>query len=85
MIMSERNTDSSTGGGGTSRVADQDQHERDKDEFEAATSYQPNTNQARDEPLPASDHDDGRQEMARRHDEPGDDRPSPHSRDNKRK
>jgi hypothetical protein len=83
--MSERNTDSRTGGGDTSRDADRDQHERDKDEFEAGTSYQPNTNQARDEPLPASDHDDGHQETARRRDEPGDDHPSPYSRDDKRK
>jgi hypothetical protein len=83
--MSERNTDSSTGGEDTNRAAGRDQHERDKDEFEAGTSYQPNTNQARDEPLPASDHDDGRQETGRGHDKPGDDRPSPHSRDNNRK
>ncbi len=46
------------------------QPEREHDEFQAGTDYQPSTNQARDEPLPASHHDDGRQEESRRRGEP---------------
>jgi hypothetical protein len=84
--MSERKTDNGTPGRDTSRPSGQDRperdHEGDKDEFEAGTSYQPSTNQARDEPLPASHHDDGRQEtaddgrqQAARRSEPGRDNP----------
>jgi hypothetical protein len=68
--MNERKTDKTTRGRDTSPVDGRDRdagdgrHERDKDEFEAGTSYQPSTNQAQDEPLPASHHDDGRQETA---------------------
>jgi hypothetical protein len=52
------------------------EHERDHEEFQAGTGYQPSTNQARDEPVPASHHDEGRQEAARRRGEPsGDDPP----------
>jgi hypothetical protein len=86
MIMSERKTDSSTRGGDTSpadgrgRADGADRHERDKDEFESGTGYQPNTNQAQDEPLPASHHDDGRQETAQPR-EPVRDDPSPRGQD----
>ena len=54
-------TKSSAGQDGRSQASGRGP-EREKDEFEAGTSYQPSTNQARDEPLPASHHDDGRQE-----------------------
>jgi hypothetical protein len=60
---------------GTGQPDARGEHERDKDEFEADTGYQPSTNQARDEPLPTSHHDDdGREEPARRRGgpEPGD-------------
>ncbi len=64
--MTERETDNSTGG---NRDEGQDTGrgapERDQDEFEAGTGYQPSTNQTRDEPLPASHHDDGGQETGR--------------------
>jgi hypothetical protein len=81
--MSERETNNSTGGRETDRAGgggrpEQD-HERDKDEFEAGTGYQPSTNQAQDEPLPASHHDDGGQETARRGEPVRD--PSPHGQD----
>ncbi len=47
------------------------QHEQDNEEFQAGTGYQPSTNQARDEPLPASHHDDDdRQEASSRGDKP---------------
>jgi len=55
--MSENRTGSSP----ASQADDRSGHERDKDEFQAGTGYQPSTNQARDEPLPASHHDDGHQ------------------------
>jgi hypothetical protein len=42
------------------------EHERDHEEFQAGTGYQPSTNQARDEPVPASHHDEGGQEADRR-------------------
>jgi hypothetical protein len=79
--MSERETDNSTGGNNsgdreTDQAGGRGQPDRDKDEFEAGTGYQPSTNQAQDEPLPASHHDDGGQETARRRDEPVRD-PSP--------
>jgi hypothetical protein len=80
--MSERKTGESTRGKDTNAAgvrgrADGDsRHERDKDEFEAGTGYQPNTNQTRDEPLPASHHDDARQETGRPSG-PDRDRPSP--------
>jgi hypothetical protein len=75
--MSERETDNSTAGRDTGRAGGRDQHEQDKDEFEADTDYQPSTNQAQDEPLPASHHDDGGQETARGRGEPVPDNPSP--------
>jgi hypothetical protein len=82
--MSERKTDNSTPGGDASgasgRGRPEPDHEGDKDEFEASTAYQPSTNQARDEPLPASHHDDGRQETARRG-EPGPGNPAPGGQD----
>jgi hypothetical protein len=64
--MGESRTDSS----GTGPSEGRGEHEHDKEEFQAGTGYQPSTNQARDEPLPASHHDDGRQEPARRPGEP---------------
>ncbi len=69
--MSENRTDSS----GPSQADDRgrperDRQERDRDEFQAGTGYQPSTNQAQDEPLPASHDDGGRQEEARRRGEP---------------
>ena len=70
-----------TGSSGTSQADDRSGHERDKDEFQAGTGYQPSTNQARDEPLPASHHDDGRQvtatREARRRGEPVREEPPP--------
>jgi hypothetical protein len=78
--MSERETDNGTRDRDTSRADGPGRPERDKDEFEAGTDYQPSTNQTRDEPLPASHHDDGRQEMARRG-EPVRDNPSPRGQD----
>ena len=77
--MTERKTGNGTRGQDSSPAsgvrAERD-HEGEKDEFEAGTGYQPSTNQARDEPLPASHHDEGRQEAARRRGEPsGDDPP----------
>ena len=50
----------------TGRPDRRSQHEQDSEEFQAGTSYQPSTNQAQDEPLPASHHDDGRQEASSR-------------------
>ena len=84
--MSERKTDKTTRGRDTSPADGRDRadgdgrHERDKDEFEAGTGYQPSTNQARDEPLPASHHDESRQETARSG-EPVRDNPSPSGQD----
>ena len=70
--MSESRTDTSA----ASPPAGGSEHERDHEEFQAGTGYQPSTNQARDEPVPASHHDEGRQEAARRRGEPaGDDPP----------
>jgi hypothetical protein len=67
--MSERKTGNGIPGKDSSRASGRGQpdrdHEADKDEFEAGTGYQPSTNQARDEPLPASHHDDGRRDPAR--------------------
>jgi hypothetical protein len=39
------------------------------DEYEAESSYQSSANQVRDEPLPASHHDDPRQEAVERNEE----------------
>ena len=75
--MSERETDNSTRGRDTGRADGRDRPEQDKDEFEAGTGYQPSTNQAQDEPLPASHHDDGGQETARGRSGPVPDNPSP--------
>jgi hypothetical protein len=64
--MSESRTDTSAAGpseGGG-------EHARDHEEFQAHTGYQPSTNQARDEPVPASHHDEGGQEAGRRRGEP---------------
>jgi hypothetical protein len=82
--MSERKTGNGTRGQDSSPAsgggrAERD-HEGDKDEFEAGTGYQPSTNQARDEPLPASHHDGGRQDPARPG-EPGRGHPSPGGQD----
>jgi hypothetical protein len=77
--MSERETDNGTQGRDTGRA--DGQPEQDKDEFEAGTDYQPSTNQARDEPLPASHHDDGGQETARGRGEPVPGNPSPRGQD----
>ena len=60
--MSESSTDTS----GTGPSEGRGEHERDRDEFQDGTGYQPSTNQAQDEPLPASHHDDGGQEAGRR-------------------
>lgn len=60
--MSESRTDTSAAGPSEGRS----EHERDHEEFQAHTGYQPSTNQARDEPVPASHHDEGGQEAARR-------------------
>lgn len=70
--MSERRSDNS----GTGPSEGRREHERDQEEFQAATGYQPATNQARDEPLPASHHDDERQEAGRRSGEPVRDDPA---------
>ena len=48
--MSESRTDTSAAGPSEGRS----EHERDHEEFQAGTGYQPSTNQARDEPVPAS-------------------------------
>jgi hypothetical protein len=77
----KRRTDSNSGSKDTSRTGDRGRTKRDKDEFEAGTGYQPSTNQVRDEPLPASHHDDGRQETARRRGEPVRDDPAPRHQD----
>jgi hypothetical protein len=71
-------SESRTHGSGTGPSEGRGEHERDKEEFQAGTGYQPSTNQARDEPLPASHHDDGRQEPARRRGEPGRDDAADH-------
>jgi hypothetical protein len=60
--MSESRTDTSAAGPSEGRS----EHERDHEEFQAGTGYQPSTNQARDEPVPASHHDEGRQAAGRR-------------------
>lgn len=39
------------------------------DDYEAESSYQSSANQVRDEPLPASRHDDPRQEAVQRNEE----------------
>jgi hypothetical protein len=84
--MSEREAGKTTPGrdtspvGGRGRADGTGQHEQDKDEFEAGTGYQPSANQTRDEPLPASHHDDGGQETARPS-EPVRDNPSPRGQD----
>jgi len=70
--MSERRTDNS----GTGPSEGRSEHEQDQEEFQAATGYQPATNQARDEPLPASHHDDEREEAGRRSGEPVRDDPA---------
>ena len=75
--MSKRSTGSSSGSRDASQADGRGGPDRDKDEFEAGTSYQASTNQARDEPLPASHHDDGPQEPARRRGEPVRDDPPP--------
>ena len=85
----KRQTDNSTGGSGargreTGRAGGRDEHERDKDEFEASTGYQSSTNQAQDEPLPASHHDDGGQETSRRRGKPVRD-PAPQGQDHEEK
>jgi hypothetical protein len=77
-----------TGSTGTSSAGGPDrrsQHEQDNEEFQAGTGYQPSTNQAQDEPLPASHHDDdGREETARRRGEPVRDDSSPRTQDGRR-
>ena len=70
--MSESRTDTSEAGPSEGRS----EHERDHEEFQAGTGYQPSTNQARDEPVPASHHDEGRQEAARRRGQPVRDDPA---------
>jgi hypothetical protein len=70
--MSESRTDTSAAGPSEGRS----EHERDHEEFQAGTGYQPSTNQARDEPVPASHHDEGRPEAARRPGEPVRDDPA---------
>ena len=70
--MSESRTDTSA----ASPPEGGSEHERDHEEFQAGTGYQPSTNQARDEPVPASHHDEGRQEAARRRGEPAGDDPA---------
>ncbi len=93
--MSERRTDTSgtdtsgtgtgrTGSSSTGRPDRRSQHEQDNEEFEAGTGYQPSTNQARDEPLPASHHDDGGQEASRRRGEPVGDDSAPRTQDDSR-
>jgi hypothetical protein len=75
--MSEPKADNDARGRDASRP------ERDKDEFEASTGYRPSTNQTQDEPLPASHHDDGGQETARRS-EPVRDNASPRGQDHEK-
>jgi hypothetical protein len=77
---------SGTGSGstGTSSTDRHSQHEQDNEEFQAGTGYQPSTNQARDEPLPASHHDDDRQEASSREDAPVRDDSAPRTQDGRR-
>ena len=70
--MSESRTDTSAAGPSEGRS----EHERDHEEFQAGTGYQPSTNQARDEPVPASHHDGGGQEAGRRRGRPARDDPA---------
>jgi hypothetical protein len=70
--VSESRTDTSAAGPSEGRS----EHERDHEEFQAGTGYQPSTNQAQDEPVPASHHDEGRQEADRRRGEPAGDDPA---------
>ena len=70
--MSESRTDTSA----ASPSEGGSEHERDHEEFQAGTGYQPSTNQARDEPVPASHHDEGRQEAARLRGQPVRDDPA---------
>jgi len=70
--MSESRTDTSA----ASPPEGGSEHERDHEEFQAGTGYQPSTNQAQDEPVPASHHDEGRQKAARRRGEPAGDDPA---------
>jgi hypothetical protein len=70
--MSESRTGTSAAGPSEGRS----EHERDHEEFQARTGYQPSTNQARDEPVPASHHDEGRQEAGGRRGEPARDDPA---------
>jgi hypothetical protein len=65
--MSESRTDTSADGPSEGRS----EHEQDHEEFQARTGYEPSTNQAQDEPVPASHHDERRQEAGRRRGEPG--------------
>ena len=65
--MSESRTGTSAAGPSGGRS----EHDRDHEEFQAGTGYQPSTNQARDEPVPASHHDEGRQEAGGRPGWPG--------------
>jgi hypothetical protein len=76
---------SGTGTGSAGRPDRRSQHEQDNEEFQAGTGYEPSTNQAQDEPLPASHHDDdGREETARRRGEPVRDDSSPRTQDGRR-
>ncbi len=74
----------STGTSSTGRPDRRSQHEQDNEEFQAGTGYQPSTNQTRDEPLPASHHDDDRQEASSRGDEPVRDDSAPRTQDGRR-
>jgi hypothetical protein len=93
--MSERKSDTSgtytsgtgsgsTGTSSTDRPDRHSQHEQDNEEFQAGTGYQPSTNQAQHEPLPASHHDDDRQEASSREDAPVRDDSAPRTQDGRR-
>ena len=57
------------------RAAAKTQTEREAQNFSEETGYRPSANQLRHEPLPASRHDERRQEAVVRNEEHGSDRP----------
>jgi hypothetical protein len=73
MIMS----DSSSGSRGMSQPDHRSAEEREKDRFEADSSFESNANQIRDEPMPASWHDDDGRKAARQSGGSGDGDASP--------
>jgi hypothetical protein len=68
-------TDGAGDGGEQQEDAAQSQAEREARDFSAKTGYRPSVNQRRHEPLPASRHDERRQEAVIRNEEHASDHP----------